>query len=258
MFKKNQKTTLVLSGGGALGFVHFGVLKSLEQKQIKISEVIGTSFGAIAAAFLAIGHTCKEIDTVIEELHYLKLLKINIFSGNSLIEQTKIRKFLQEKFGDITLNQTKIEIKIIATNIETGKIKVFDKNSKTKLIDAICASISIPAIFKPYQIEDKVYVDGFLCSNLPFEFSSNKKIIAIDVITQKFVENFKYKYIPQIIEKSVNITILNQTNHKLEINKNKQLQRIEIDVENYKAYDFHKWKELIEIGEKEFDLKFKE
>ena len=40
--------------------------------------------------------------------------------------------------------------------------------------------------------------------------------------------------------------------------ENKQLQRIEIDVENYKAYDFHKWKELIEIGEKEFDLKFKE
>ncbi len=213
MFKKNQNTTLVLSGGAALGFAHFGVIKALEENKITPNEIIGTSMGAIASAFLAEKFTYKQIEQIIQELKYLKLLKINIFSFSSLLEHTKIHKFLQEKLGNKTFIELETKLKIIATNIETGELKLFDKinTPNTQIIDAICASISIPGIFKPYQIENEIYVDGLLCSNFPIEFATNKKILGINVITQKFVENKKYKYAPQIIEKSLYIMQLNQT-----------------------------------------------
>jgi NTE family protein len=250
MFKKNQKTTLVLSGGAALGFAHFGAIKIIQENKINISEIIGTSMGSIASALLACQKTTEEIIQILEEINYLKLLKINIFSLNSLLDQHKIRKFLSEKIGEINFSQTKIDLKIIATNIETGEIKIFDKTNtpNTLIIDAICASIAIPGIFKPYKINEQTYVDGFLTSNLPFEQATNKKIIAIDVITQNYINNLKYKYSTQILEKSILISILNQTKEKLKTNKNKLLQRIEINLEEFKPYDFHKSKQIIEKG----------
>lgn len=260
MFKKNQKITLVLSGGAALGFAHFGVIKSLEEKQIIPNEIIGTSMGAIAGTFLASNYSYKEIENFIEELKYLKLLKINIFSGNSLIDHTKIRKYLHEKIGNKTFSQLETNLKIIATNIENGELKLFDKinTPNTQIIDAVCASISIPGIFKPYKIENEIFVDGLLTSNFPIEFSTNKKIIGINVITENFVKNKKFKYTPQMIEKSLYILQLNQTKNKIKENKNKQLKVINIDLEEFKSYEFHKWMQIQEQGYIQFKEKYLE
>lgn len=252
MFKKNQKQTLVLSGGGALGFAHIGIIKALEEKEILYNEIIGTSMGAIVGSFLSVGYTYKQIIEIIEELNYKKLLKINVLHLNSLIDQKNIRKFLTEKIGEITFNQTQIELKIIATNLETGKSKIFDKTTNVKIVDAICASLAIPGIFKPYPIENQIYIDGFLSSNLPFEFSTNKKILAIDINTEKYIQSHKHKFAPQILEKSVHIMILNQTRDKLKHNKNKQLKIIGINLEKFKTYDFHNWEKILNQGYKQF------
>jgi NTE family protein len=258
MFKKNKDLSLILSGGSALGFAHFGVLKALEEKQITPTEIIGTSMGAIAGALLASKFSYKEIEEIIDEINYLKLLKINILSLTSLIDQKKIRDFLSTKIGETTFNETKIDLKIITTNINTGHIKIFNKKDtpNIKIIDAICASIAIPAVFKPYQINGETYVDGFLCSNLPFEYASSKKILAINLITQKYVENLNSKYVKEILEKSFYISQLNQTRQKLKTNKNKQLQIVCIDIEGFKPYDFHKSKQIIEKGYEQFNLNY--
>ena len=256
MFKKNQNRTIVFAGGAALGFAHIGAIKSIEENNIQYNELIGTSFGAVVATFLSVGYNYKKITELLEEINYLKLLKINIFDLSSLIEQTKIRNFLQEKIGDITFNEVQTNLKIIATNIDNGEKIVFSKNNNIKIIDAICASISIPAIFKPYKINGNSYVDGFVTSNLPIEESENKNIIAINTISQKFIENKKHKFPNQIIEKSYYLMLLNQTKEKLKNIKNKNIKYIEFDLEEFKPYDFHKWRNLVDIGYKQFKEKY--
>jgi len=244
---KNEKYSLVLAGGAALGFAHIGAIKNLEKTLTTPHEIIGTSMGAIIGAFLAKGYNSKQIYQIIDELKYLKIIKTSIFNKTGILKYDKIKKFLIKKLGNIKISELKIKLKLIATNLKTGEIKIFEKNDN--LIDAICSSIAIPGIFQPYQINQEKYVDGFLCSNFPFEYAKNKKIIAIEIISNNYIKNLKTTSKTQILTKSIFILIKTQTNQKIKTLKNKDLKIIEIDLKHYKKTDFLKWKQIIKLGE---------
>jgi len=247
--KKNEKFTLVLAGGSALGFAHIGTIKNLNKNKQTPNEIIGTSMGALIGAFLAKGYNYEQIYQTIAELKYLKIIKTSIFNKTGILKYDKIKKFLEEKLGNIKISELKIKLKLIATNQKTGEIKIFEKNDN--LIDAICSSIAIPGIFQPYQINKEKYCDGFLTSNLPFEYAKNKKIIAINVISNNYIKNFKTTSKSKILQKTVLIHLKTQTDQKIKTNKNKNLKIIEINLKNYNQIDFHKWKEIIKLGEKQ-------
>ncbi len=253
---KNFKTnnfSLVLSGGGALGIAHLGIVHDLEQKALVPAEIIGTSMGSIIGACVAIGMQEKDIFLFFEKFSNLfKIFKFS-FSGNSIIKSEKIENILNTVFSDMKMKDTKIPLKIIATNLANADIKVFNSHDDVKIKDAILSSIAIPGIFEEKHIDGITYGDGFLCENLGINQATYHNVLAVDVLGESSFEKslpqnfFKTNNVLEMFEKSMRILIYNQTRNALR-NSDKNIVLIEPNTKEYKTFHFHKYKKLKELG----------
>ncbi len=250
---QSNKFTLVLSGGGALGISELGVISDLEKERLIPSEIIGTSMGSIIGACLSIGMKEKEIYALFLEFsNIFNWVKFSFF-GNSIIKSKKIENILNNIFSDMKMKDTKIPLKIIATNILDGTIKVFSLNDDIKIKDAVLASMAIPGIFEEKEINGIIYCDGFLCENLGINQAIYNNILAVDVLGKNSFENqmpdnfFKTSNVLEMLEKSMRIIIYNQTKNILKHSK-KNIYLLEPDTKKYKTFHFHKHKELRELG----------
>jgi len=250
---RNSNFTLVLSGGGALGIAHLGIIHDLEKHKITPSEVVGTSMGAIIGACVAVEIKEREIFLLIEEFsNIFKFIKLSLL-GNSIIKSTKIDSALSAIFTDMKMKETKIPLKIIATNLLNGSIKVFDCNDDIKIKDAILASIAIPGVFEEKCIDNTIYSDGFLCENLGVSQATYENILAVDVIGKNSFEPnmpsnlFKTNNILEMFEKSMRILIYNQTKTLLK-SSTKNIYLIEPTTKKYKTFHFYKYKKIRELG----------
>jgi len=172
-----KKYWLALGWGAARWLAHIWVLKYLEEKNTQISEISGTSMWAIIWSMIAIWKTSKEIEKFAKSLNFLKLIDIDFKTG--LLKWNKIEKLLINIFWDKKIKETEIPLKIIATDIENSKTKIF---TKWKIVDAIRASFSLPWIFVPKEIDNNFYVDGGIMMNLPIEALDSTDIIAISAL----------------------------------------------------------------------------
>lgn len=155
---------LVLSGGGLKGIAHAGVLKFLEEKNIEPTVIAGTSAGSIVGGLYACGKKPDEI---------LELFKsVSVFSWNHItfrkpgfLDANVFEVYLKNLLGDITIGELSKELFITATNIVTGKLKIF--NTQTKVSEAILASCAFPGVFTPVEVGGKMYSDGGILNNFP-------------------------------------------------------------------------------------------
>jgi len=251
----NKKFTLVLSGGGALGIAHIGVIEDLENKSIhNPSEIIGTSMGAIIGACLSVGISSKEIYSIIEEFSKIRKWIRLSFDGNAIVKTKKLEKIFFDIFGNKKIKDTLIPLKIVTTKLKNGKVKVFSKKDDVRIVDALLATMAIPGIFQEKTINKEVYLDGFLSDNLGIRFAKYKRIIAIDVMGTKAYDktlpsNFlKANNVIEMFEKSMKLLIINQTNKNKKLIKNKRLIIIEPNTKEFKTYQFHRYEELYKIG----------
>ncbi len=160
-----KKIGIVLSGGGARGIAHLGVLKALEEFGIVPTHISGTSAGAMAGAFYAAGYPVMEI------LNILKKGQIFNFS-NILIKRQGL--FAMKGFHDIyktcfptnLIEDLNIPLYIAATDILRAELVYF---SSGNLSHALMASSCIPLIFQPVAYNDTLYVDGGVINNFPIE-----------------------------------------------------------------------------------------
>ncbi|WP_456489085.1 patatin-like phospholipase family protein [Caminibacter pacificus] len=247
--------SLVLSGGGALGIAHLGVLDDLEEYKLFPSEIIGTSMGGIIGAGIAIGMKEKDIFEIIKEFsNVFNWIKFS-FSSNAIIKTDKIEKIFDLIFGNKKIKDTTIPLKIIATNLRTTECKVFTKDDDILIKDALLATMAIPGVFEEKEINNEIYVDGFLTQNLGVKEASLDNIIAVDVLgknsfsTSLPQNSIKTKNVLDMFEKSLRILIYNQTKQSINnLDKNKRLILLEPDTKKYKTYHFHKYKEIKECG----------
>jgi NTE family protein len=246
-----KKFSLVLSGGGALGIAQVGILKQLEDNNKIPSEIIGTSIGSIIGAAYAIGYNSNEILLLLKNFSNI-FNWINLkMNGNSLINSKKIEDILYKIFKDLKIKDSKIKLKIIATNLKTGVGESLDENILIK--DAILASIAIPGIFQEKEINNIVYVDGFLSDNLGINFSTYHNVLAVDVLgfnsyTPDLPNNFfKTKNMFSMFEKSMRLLIFNQTRNII-LNSNKNIYLVDLYTKNFKTFNFGKVNELYKIG----------
>ncbi|MEF3695155.1 MAG: patatin-like phospholipase family protein [Candidatus Cloacimonadota bacterium] len=184
------------SGGGARGLAHIGVLKVLEEHGIYPDYISGTSIGALVGSLCAMGYTASEIEELVlswnwEELltdeairrdvyigqkrwppygnlslelddNWKARLSTGIFSANNLnlaLAQTYAKASLYEDFAELP-----IPFSAVATNLETGEETVFRTGS---LMQAVRASLSVPSIIKPFEIDGSMYIDGGVSDNYP-------------------------------------------------------------------------------------------
>jgi NTE family protein len=246
-----ENFSLVLSGGGALGIAHLGIIKKLEKKSIVPKEIVGTSMGAIIGACVAIGLKEKEIYKLFKEFSNISNWIRFSFSGNYIVKSTKIEKIFDNIFHN--LKDTKIPLKIVATNIENAQVKVFDKDDDVYIKDAVLASMAIPGIFEEKIIDGVVYADGFLTENLAINQTLLNEILAVDVLgtnsfSSKLPNNiFKTQNIMGMFEKSMRILMYNQSKVTIK-NSRKNIYLVEPTTKDFKTYHFHKYKEIRKVG----------
>ena len=253
---KNLQTnnfSLVLSGGGALGIAHLGVLHDMEKYQIVPKEIVGTSMGGIVGACLSIGMKETEIYEHIKNFSSVyNWIKFS-FSGNAVVHNDKLAKIFDHIFKDKKMKDTQIPLKLIATNLLNGDKKVFDASDDIYIKDAILCTMAIPGIFEEHTVDGETYGDGFLCENLGVSEASFDTLLAVDVLgenafVKKMPDNFfKTLNVFEMFEKSIRLLIYNQSKTHLK-HSNKSIFLLEPKTIGYKTYHFHKHQEIRSLG----------
>ena len=178
-----QKIGLVLGGGGAKGNASLGALKVIEESGIKIDYIAGTSIGAIIGALYAAGYSVDEIEDLFCMMKWTDLLR-----GKRMEE--KFDELLSDR-GVYNFKDLKIPFRCVAVNVNTGKDEVFAKGEVYK---AIRASMSIPPVYTPVEVNGEEYVDGGFINNLPVDVVKAMGavfVIARDVQQEKEETDFQ-------------------------------------------------------------------
>lgn len=167
MISNRPKIGLALGSGGARGLTQIGILKVLNENKIPIDFIAGSSAGSVVGAYYAVYENVTGFEKAIRKLSKKDLLKLAyVNSTRKGITGEKAMEFLMKIIGDKDFSDTKIPLKIIATDMELGKEVWFDKG---KLSEAIRASISLPGIFYPAKINGKFYLDGGIVNPTPVD-----------------------------------------------------------------------------------------
>lgn len=160
---------LALSGGTAKSVAHIGVIKALEEHDIEITQVAGTSGGSIIGSLYAAGLDIDRLVDSASRVSWKRLAGITL-SRLGFLSSEKIQEFLLEEIGEITFEELKVPLAIVATNLATGKKRVFRSGA---VAQASRASCSLPQIYSPVIIDGEMYVDGGLVEYLPVETLSD-------------------------------------------------------------------------------------
>lgn len=180
LFDQNQKTLgLALSGGGARGLAHVGVLKALTDENIRISSLSGCSMGGLVSALFAIGYSAKEIEAIAIK-HTTVREMINLVDRTprrrGLIVGHRLRNLLAQLIGkDTTFSDTLIPLSLNAVDLITSQEVVLTEGN---VLDAVMSTIAVPGFFAPVNIGKMQLIDGGSLNNLPL---SNLKQFAPDI-----------------------------------------------------------------------------
>ena len=241
--KTNKNWGLALSGGGARGIIHIGVLKAFDDAGFKPTCISGASMGAVVGALYAAGMKPDEMMDLISDRGFLKMFKLKAsFSG--FLEMSFLKKVLNAHLPE-TFEELNIPLFVSATNLSTHELTTFHTGVIYK---TVLASVSIPILFAPVEIEGEKYVDGGIVNNLPaFACAEHcDKILGVEVNYGNFTNDLENM-------KNVAIEVFHimiSKNSEQGITECNSLIRPMLTAE-FQFLDFSKSQELYEIGVEE-------
>jgi NTE family protein len=245
------RTGLVLSGGGARGFAHLGVIQALNEAGIFPDVLSGTSAGALAAVLYADGYSPKEILLLMNTGSRLDYMRPTL-PREGILQISGITKILKAKLRASTFEELKIPLFVAATDLNNGKSVYF---SKGELIDIVIASSSIPVLFTPVKINNICYVDGGVLDNLPVAPLENKCRFLIGSFVNPVGYMEKVNGLISIAERSFMLRMSTEVSEK----ENKfNLLIAPPELRNYSILDPEKAEELFDLGYKATKEKLKE
>ncbi len=173
---------LALGSGAARGIAHIGVLKALQEKNIKLDYISGCSMGALIGGAYAAGMSVKQLEDIATQNDWKLMAKMFFpsFSRSSLVKSKFLEEFILSIFGDKNFNDLKIPFSAVATDINTGEPVILDSGD---LKSAIRASVSIPVMFVPASVNGRRLADGALVNPVPVDILRNKKIDKIIAVS---------------------------------------------------------------------------
>ncbi len=261
MTEKNfLKIGLALSGGGAKGIAHIGVIRELEKLSLPIFCVSGTSMGALVGAWFATG---KDLNVLLDlfssnkwrkYLHLTEMIN-SVKRGGGLFSLQFFKDFLDREFKDLEIENLEKKYVAIATSLRTGK-KVELRSGK--LSDAILASICLPVVFSPIQRGDDFLVDGGLQENFPVDICFE---LGADVVIGSDV-----RYAPNYLHDDIRngghplqwkifkvlSYLMEMVNVQQEKEESDKLVIIRPYVSHVSTFDFERSKELLRLGAEAF------
>ena len=178
-----KNVALVLGSGGARGLAHIGAIEALEERGYTITSIAGCSMGSIIAGMYAAGQLkeAKEWFLSVDKQLILRMMDINLLSGNSLVKGERIIKELEKVVPDRPIESLNIPCTLVATDMIHSDEVIFRSGS---LFEAVRASISIPLFFKPVQIGQQLLIDGGILNPLPLhvvERTPGDILVAADI-----------------------------------------------------------------------------
>lgn len=269
-----QDIALVLSGGGARGIAHIGVIEVLEEKGFNITSISGTSMGSLVGAVYAIGKLpeFKEWLLNLDKLETFKLVDFT-FGTQGFIKGDRIFSELKKFIPDLNIEDLAIDYAAVATDIMNKREVVFTQGA---IFDAVRASVSIPSVFTPVKTPSTLLIDGGTVNNLPLDRVKRNKgdiLVAVDVVanvpyyeTEKdetkyqqkirkfrdYFDEIKARKISaqlsyfEIIDKSINLMIEEVVKMKLRETPPELLIKVSQDI--CTLFDFYKAEKIIAYG----------
>lgn len=231
----------VLSGGGARGFAHIGILKAFYEKGIFVNSISATSAGALIGALICDGFEPAEIEEILKKSE----LKLNInytrFTESFLSNET-IVKILKKNLRHHSFENLTKEFYVCVTDLNTGLPEYINEG---KIIDAVMASSAIPFLFPPVYIHKIPYGDGGISNNLPIQpfLKSKRKTIGVNVNPIKAYKK-ETGFIMQY-DRFIHLCINN--------NIRENIDKLDVYLEPKKLSNYHmletkKFEEIIKIG----------
>lgn len=274
--KKRPKIGLVLSGGGARGFAHIGVLKALEENHVPVDYISGASMGALIGALYATGRTPDEMEKLVENLDWDELLRgkptlddltfrrkqdrrnlpgaitlggksIDLRLPSSLNPGHEIGLVLDRlmlPYGDVTdFSRLPVPFRAVATDLVNAETIVLKSGS---LAQALRATMAIPAVFAPVELNGRILADGGILNNIPTDVA---RAMGADIILVVNIET-------QLGDRNALqdlVGILGQTFYVATAeNSRRSLRQADIivapDLKNYSTFDFGAGSEIVKLG----------
>jgi NTE family protein len=275
--ENRPKVGLVLSGGGALGLAHVGVIKVLEERGIVPDYIVGTSMGSIVGGLYALGYSSDEMLKMIQEIDWDQVLSNKIplpfiafqekeFYNRFMMElkwENKELKFPSGLIHSQALTETLIKLtwpavqyknfdefpipfRCIGTDVSTGKEIIYKEGS---LATALRASMAIPSAFTPVENDSTMVVDGGVLNNFPVDVVI--KMGADIVIGSDVTTGYKNAYDLESMTKILYQIAMFPSLSKLQKNRDDCDLYFHHNLEGYAMTDFAKYDSIIGIGEKD-------
>lgn len=266
---------LVLSGGGAKGIAHIGVLEAIERAGLRIDYITGTSMGSLVGGLYAIGYSTEQLAEIVLDDNFTDLFRDSrdrryitnyekiaderivatfplnrgrislpqgVISGQNIY--TFLSRLTWHVGGIESFDDFPIPFAAVGTDLETGEAMVFRSGY---LPDVLRASMSIPSVFTPVEVGGRIYVDGGMIRNLPvqdaYDLGANYTI-AVDV-GSKLESREHLGSLTSVMNQSLHFRIIDNTNAQIALAD----EYFYVDgLEDYSSGDFDKAAELLELG----------
>lgn len=179
---RRPRVGLVLSGGGARGLAHIGVLKVLEREKVPLDLIVGTSVGALVGALYASGLPAGQIENLSAESGWSQLTDLSaagvvrLLVTERLLSTRKMEAYLTAHIGDKKFADLKTEFACVAADLRTGEQIVLREGSVAL---AARASATMPGIFEPVPFRHRLLVDGGIVDNVPTDVA---KRLGVDIL----------------------------------------------------------------------------
>jgi NTE family protein len=279
---QRPKIALVLSGGGARGGAHVGVLKVLEKNHIPIDLIVGTSMGSFMGGLYAAGKSPEEIEKILldtkwhdvirpdferskipmqkkrAEYRYQGRLGVGLNEKNEVVLPTGVLKrepllmAFDSFFSDVKyvkdFDKLSIPFRAVATDISNGEAVVLKSGS---IAEAVYASSAIPGGLQPITIEGRSLVDGGVSKNFPIEVAKEMGadiIIAVDV-SEPFEKNIDVNSYLVVMGQLVNIMMRKNADESIKLLTQKDIL-ITPELEGFSGLDVEHYAEIIKQGQK--------
>jgi len=234
-----QKVGLALGGGGARGAAHIGVLYELEEHNIPIDLIVGTSVGSIIGAFYAHGQPLDKMRDIFSKvrmggLRYFRFFHKGIFSAKS------VEKSCERVLGDIQFSDLSIQFAAVATDLKAGQSVILQEGPVKK---ALSASSAFVPYFAPVEMDGYLLADGGILSNVPVYATrelGTDTVIAVDLGSVPMGRT----NIISIAGRAADVMIKKLTDNAL----SHADVVIKPDIEHFPIFDFKHCDELIQIG----------
>jgi NTE family protein len=213
---ERERIGVVLAGGGARGIAHVGVLRALEELQVPVDAIAGTSMGGLVGGLYASGMSAEELESVVldmdwesafadkiprggqpvrrkaDDYDYPTKINMALKEGNlsfplGLIQGQQVRMIIKELMVDVDhihdFDQLPIPFRAVATDIETGEAYIFDRG---EIVTAMRATMSIPGLLAPVEHDGLLLVDGGVANNVPVNIAREmgaERLIVVDIGT---------------------------------------------------------------------------